>query len=135
MGITTGPEIPRGRNGTKYIVSDEINIDSGGSSHVYYTVLVPEVDIFIESARVIYTEATDTAGADSATVSVGIASGGVTIVAATALGLSKAIGSYTALVLATQRVPANSPLIVTHNGIAATEGGKYKVQFRYRIAA
>jgi len=125
--------ISRGDDRYLFAVSEEINIDNGSGTTADYLLLVPDKDIYIESARVIYTEATDTAGVATATVSLGVAAGGVTIVAATALAVSKAVGSYTALTLAAHSVAANSMLIARHTGIAVTEAGKYKVQVRYRF--
>jgi len=125
--------ISRGDDRYLFAVSEEINIDNGSGTTADYLLLVTDKPIYIESARVIYTEATDTAGAASATVSLGIAAGGVTIVAASALAVSKAVGSYTDLTLASHVVPANSMLIARHTGIATTEAGKYKVQVRYRF--
>jgi len=125
--------ISRGDDRSKFAVSEEINIDNGSGTTADYLLLVSDKAIYIESARVIYTEATDTAGVASATVALGVTAGGATIVAATALAVSKAVGAYTSLVLASNIVPANSMLIARHTGIAVTEAGKYKVQVRYRF--
>ena len=126
--------ISRGRDRSKFAVTENINIDNGAATAADYLLLVPDKDIIIESARIIYTQATDTAGAASANVKIGTSAGGAEIVAATAMAVSKAVGSYTDLVLTSAtRVPANGMLIVRHTGIAATEGGEYKVQVRYRF--
>lgn len=125
--------IPRGNEKFQYIVSKEFNIDNGSGTTDDDLVLVPDKDIQIEHVRVFYTEATDTAGAASATVQIGTTAGGVDIVAATALAVSKAIGSVTALTIASGYVAAGEFVFVRHTGIAATEAGKYKVQIRYRV--
>lgn len=127
--------LSRGNDRSKFAVTENINIDNGAGTTADYLLLVPDKDIIVESARIIYTAATDTAGVASANVKIGTTVGGAEVVAATALAVSKAVGSYTALVLtAATRVPANGMLIVRHTGIAITEGGEYKVQVRYRFA-
>lgn len=128
-----GQYIARGREQHNYAVTEEINIDNGSGTTADYILLVPDKNIYIEHARVFYTEATDTSGAASATVKIGTAIAGATVVAATNLQVSKAIGSTTSLVIAAPYVAAGSILVVRHTGIATTEAGKYKVQIRYRI--
>jgi len=118
---------------SNYLTSKEFNIDNGAGTTDDDYLLVPDKDIWIEDARVYYTEATDTTGAGSANVKIGTTSGGAEVVTATALVAAKAIGSTTALALNINRIPANSILCVRHTGIAATEVGKYKVQIRYRF--
>lgn len=109
------------------LVSKEFNIDNGSGTTDDDLLLVPASQILIASAYVMYTEATDTAGAASATVQVGTTAGGVDIVAATALEVSKAIGAKTALTIASGVVEAGEFVFVRHTGIATTEVGKYKV--------
>jgi len=125
--------IKRGLEGEGYLVSKEFNIDNGSGTTDDDLILVPDKPIQIESAQVIYTEATDTAGAASATIQVGTTAGGVDIVAAAALEVSKAIGAVTELTVADGHVAADEFVFARHTGIAATEAGKYKLQLRYRI--
>lgn len=127
--------IARGLEKQHYVTSVEFNIDNGSGTTVDDILLVPDKNIYIENARVFYTEATDTTGVATATVQIGVAIAGATVVAATALAVSKAIGSTTALTVAAPFVPAGSILVVRHTGRAATEAGKYKVQVRFRILA
>lgn len=127
------PYIARGNERFNYAVSVEFNIDNGSGATTDDIILVPDKDIFITHARVFYTEATDTAGAASATVKIGTTSGGAEIVAATNLQVSKAIGATTALTLVKNFAAAGSIISVRHTGVATTEGGKYKVQIRYRL--
>ena len=58
----------------------------------------------------------------------GVAAGGATIVAATALEISKAIGDYTTATVVSDILPANTTLWVRHTGVASTEVGQYYVQ-------
>ena len=125
--------INRGYEGQEYVVSKEFNIDNGSGTADNDLVLVPDKPIYIEDVRCIYSEATDTAGAASATIQLGTTAGGVDIVAAVALEVSKAIGAVSALTIADGNVAANEFVYARHTGIAATEAGKYKVQIRYRI--
>lgn len=109
------------------------NIDNGSGTTSDQIILVPSVAITIKAARAIYTTATDTAGAADATVSIGTTVGGVDIVAATALEVSKAIGAVTALTIADGAVAAGELVAVRHTGIAATEAGEYVVQIEYTV--
>lgn len=125
--------INRGNERFFYIVSKEFNIDNGSGTTDDDLVLVPDKDIEIEHARIYYTEATDTSGVASANVKIGTTAGGVDIVAATALAVSKAIGSTTAMVIASGYVAAGELVFIRHTGIATTEAGKYRVQLRCRV--
>jgi hypothetical protein len=70
-----------------------------------------------------------------ASVKVGTTVGGVDLVAATNLENSKAVGTATALALASAAVAANTPICVRHTGIAATAAGKYRVHIEYSVDA
>jgi len=109
--------------------SPEINIDNGSGTAAAYLLLVADRPLTIVGAYIEYSEATDTAGAASATVQIGSTAGGVEIVAATALEVSKAIGARTDLTLVAtgKKIAKNGFIQVTHTGIAATEAGKYHV--------
>jgi hypothetical protein len=114
-----------------YAVSKDFNIDNGSGTTEDDIILVPNRTIVILSARVVYVEATDTAGAAGATVQLGTAVGGEQIAAAAALEVSKAVGDYTDLTLVSGIVVANGMIAVRHTGIAATEAGQYFVQIEY----
>jgi hypothetical protein len=87
-------------------------------------------DCIIVDARAIYTEATDTVlGDGTANFKTGITAGGATLVAATLLEISKAIGSYTRGTPLAVMVPANTPIFTRHTGIATTEAGQYFVRY------
>ena len=112
---------------------DIFNIDNGAGTTVDQIILVPSVPITIRAARVVYTEATDTAGAENANVKIGTTVGGEDIVATTALQVSKAIGSVTNLTIADGAIAANELVAVRHTGVAATEVGQYFVQIEYTV--
>ena len=121
-------------NTRQFATTREIfNIDNGSGATEDQIILKPSVAITILAARVIYTTATDTAGAASASVQIGTTVGGVDIVAATALEVSKAIGAVTDLTIADGAVAAGELVAVRHTGIAATEAGEYIVQIEYTV--
>jgi hypothetical protein len=128
-----GTYIARGLDKSKYLVSKIFNIDNGSGTTDDDILLVPDKDIWIESALVLYTEATDTTGAASAVIDIGVTTGGEDVVKDAHPEVAKAIGSTTALTLLKNRIPAGSILNVRHTGVAATEVGQYKVQIRYRL--
>lgn len=114
---------------SQFIKSEEINIDNGAGTELDLVVLRAPTALRVLAANVVYTEETDTGGAADATVQVGTTVGGVDIVAATDLEVSKAVGDVTELTIADGEVEAGELIAVRHTGIAATESGKYYVQF------
>mgnify|MGYP001278351499 CR=1 FL=1 len=102
------------------------NIDNGGGSTAD-TVVVGGLptDAEIVGAWPQYTEATDTAGVATATWSLGVAAGGATIVAATALEVSKAVGAVGASQPGLVPLLAGQTLFMRHTGVATTETGEY----------
>jgi len=125
------PFLARGDQRFAVLRSKTFNIDNG-SGTTDDDVIFADLDkeAYVMHARVVYVEATDTAGAASATVSLGSTAGGVDVVAATALEVSKAVGSATELTLVSggQRIAAGGALFARHTGIAATEAGQYYLQ-------
>jgi len=119
------------QTGLSYATSKDFNIDNGSGTTDDDIILVPDSAILIVDAKVVYVEATDTAGAASANVKLGTAVGGAQIVAAAALEVSKAVGSKTDLTIVSGAVAANGMVAVRHTGIAATEAGQYFVQIAY----
>lgn len=106
------------------------NIDNGAGTTADDASVGPfPFDCWITDARAVYTEATDTSGVATANFKTGIAAGGATLVAATALEISKAIGGYTAGAPLAVLVPANTTIWTRHTGVAATEAGQYFVQY------
>lgn len=104
------------------------NIDNGAGATADYQLCNLPFDAYIEDVRAIYSEATDTTGAASANFKLGVAAGGATIVGATALEVSKAIGATTTTTILSEVLPANTTLWVRHTGVATTEAGQYYVQ-------
>lgn len=104
------------------------NVDNGAGTTVDYQLGNFPFDCYIQDVRAIYSEATDTAGAASANFKLGVAAGGATLVAATALEAAKAIGATTVATIASDYLPANTTLWVRHTGVATTEVGQYFVQ-------
>lgn len=113
--------------------TDTFNIDNGSGTTIDDILVVPPVACRIKSIRAVYEEATDTAGAASANFTVGSAVGGAQYVAATALEVSKAIGSYTDATIVAEEVAANGMIAVRHTGIAVTEAGQYFVQVELEV--
>ncbi len=107
------------------------NIDNGAGTTADDASVGPfPFDCFITDARAVYTVATDSAVGDgTANFKTGVAAAGATLVAATLLQASKAIGSYTAGVPLNVMVPANTTIWTRHTGIAVTEAGDYFVQY------
>lgn len=127
------PYVARGAQANQYYYSQEFNIDNGNGTTIDDVMYCPH-DIEVVAIRPLYTEATDTSGVASANYKVGTAAAGAEIVAATALEISKAVGAAGAkATLVASTVAAGSSLFIRHTGIAATEGGKYKVLVEYRV--
>lgn len=123
--------VARGRQREFYVKTNTtFNIDNGSGTTADDASVGPfPFDCYITSARAVYTEATDTAGVANANFKTGIAAGGATLVAATALEVSKAIGAYTEATPLAVVVPANTTIWTRHTGVAATEAGQYFVQY------
>ena len=110
--------------------SKTFDIDNGSGTTDDDVLAVLDVPFTILSARAVYVEASDSAGAEGATIAIGTTVGGVDIVAAVALEAAKAVGAKTELtVLAAQEdQPANQAIFARHTGIASTEAGQYFVE-------
>ena len=125
------PHIGRGNN--RLILATTrttFNIDNGSGTTADDASIGPfPFDCYIVSARAVYTEATDTSGAASANFKTGVAAGGATLVAATALAVSKAIGGYTEATPLEVVVAANTTIWTRHTGVATTEAGEYFVEY------
>lgn len=123
------PYVARGNQRTIIVMTPAaFNVDNGAGATADYQLCNLPFDAYIQDVRAIYSEATDTAGAASANFKLGVAAGGATLVAATALEVSKAIGSTTVATILSDVLPANTTLWVRHTGVATTEVGQYYVQ-------
>lgn len=103
------------------------NIDNGAGTTADYTLFYCRYPVKVHSAKIVYDDAT-TGTVAAATCALGVAVGGATLVAATALGNSKAVGTTTAMTLLLKRLPAETSIFMRHTGIAATAAGQYHVQ-------
>lgn len=122
------PYVARGNQRLIHLVTPAAyNIDNGAGTTADYQLGNFPFKCRVVDVRAVYSEATDTSGAASATFSVGVAAGGATIVAATALEVLKAIGATTTTTIASDLLPANTTLWVRHTGVATTEVGQYFV--------
>lgn len=123
------PYIARGYQRCFLVQGAAQNIDNGSGTTADQVICGGfPFDAYIVAAWPLYTEATDTAGVASATWSLGVAAGGATIVAATALEVSKAVGAAGTKVVGLIPLPAGSSLFMRHTGIATTEAGEYRLQ-------
>lgn len=124
------PYVARGNQRFINFRSKTFNIDNGaGTTDDDYIFAGLPSDFYVVSIRPVYVEATDTAGAASANWKAGTTAGGAEIVAATALEVSKAVGSAgTAGTLVASVVPAGGSLFIRHTGVASTEAGQYYIQ-------
>lgn len=128
------PYIARGAQANRIYKSQIFNIDNGAGTTIDDCAFYLDQPVEIIAIRPIYTEATDTTGAASANYKVGTTAGGVDIVAATALEVSKAVGAAGAkATLVTSKFPAETTLFIRHTGVATTEVGQYFVQVEYRV--
>lgn len=121
----------------QFAVSKEFAIGNGAGVTVDDIILSTSDGITVVAAAIVYNVATDSAGAAAANAKVGTTVGGSEVVETTALEVSKAAGSRTAMVLETGsgvlNVDAGGFLSVRHTGVAATEAGKYKVVVEYIV--
>lgn len=123
--------IARGKDKTHTVKSKIFNIDNGAGATIDETILRLPYKIKLKAARIVYdTETTGTVA--GANVSIGTTVGGVDVVAATAYGNTKAVGTTTAMTLVLSVIPANTPLIVRHTGIATTAAGEAHIELDYQ---
>lgn len=123
---------PRGSMTRRVARSKQFNIDNGSGTTDDCCVLRHSQPIRLRAARAVYTDAT-TGTVAAATIQLGVAVAGATVIAATALENSKAIGTATALTLLITDIAANTPLIARHTGIAATAAGEYFLELEYDL--
>lgn len=132
-GLSQDSSYKASRNSTRKIVKSVwFNLDNGSGTTVDDVLLVPPSDITLISASIVYVDATSGTVA-AGNVSVGTTVGGVDIVAATAYGNSKTVGSTTSLTLAANKVSAGTMLSVRHTGVATTAAGQAYVQVEYTV--
>lgn len=117
--------------GTKQIKSTvEFDLDNGAGTTIDFVLMRPAAALTITAARIVYSDATSGTVA-AGTAQIGTTVGGTEIVAATAYANTKAVGTTTAMTIASGAVAANTPVIVRHTGVAATQAGKAIVEIEY----
>jgi len=128
--------IPRGEGRRQIARSVWFNLDNGSGTTIDDVILYSAQPVSIKAARIIYVDAT-TGTVAAGTVGIGTAVAGVELVAATAYENTKAVGVVTALTLkaAAAFVAANTPVIVRHTGVAATQAGQAVVEIEYVVLA
>ena len=127
-GKTRSPYVARGNQRLIHVSTPAAyNVDNGAGTTLDYQLGNFPFDCYLVDVRAVYSQATDTAGAASANFKLGVAAGGATLVAATALEAAKAIGATTTATVLVDYLPANTTLWVRHTGVATTEVGEYFV--------
>lgn len=118
----------------KYKVASSVilNLDNGNGTTIDDCILRHSKAIKIYSARILYTTAT-TGTVAAGTAQIGTTVGGEEIVAATNYANSKAVGTTTAMTLVEDDVAADTPIIVRHTGVAATQAGEVRVEIEYAV--
>lgn len=127
------PYTQTGRKARNSARSVWFDLDNGSGTTIDDVIMRPTTAITITAARVIYVDATSGTVA-AGTVQIGSTVGGVDIVAATNYENSKAVGTQTALSIASGAVAAGAPVIVRHTGVAATAAGQVVVEIEYTVA-
>lgn len=108
------------------------DLDNGAGTTVDDVILRHSYPVTLRAARIVYVGAT-TGTVAAANVILGVAVAGATVVAETAYGNTKAVGTVTALTLLITALAADVPLIVRHTGVAATAAGEAYVEVEYSI--
>jgi hypothetical protein len=132
-GLTKDSSYKGSRNAArKTAKSVWFNLDNGNGTTIDDVILVPDQAITILSAKIVYVDAT-TGTVAAGNAKIGTTVGGAEIVAATAYANTAAVGSTTAMTLASNNVAAGTPVIVRHTGVAATAAGQAYVQIEYSV--
>jgi hypothetical protein len=108
----------------KVVLSPEIDLDNGNGTTRDYLAYYCSKQVTVRQAKIVYTNAT-TGTVAAASAVVGTTVGGAEIVAATNYENSKAVGATTSMTLVAggEVVPANTPILVRHTGVASTQAG------------
>lgn len=115
------------------VKSQSFDLDNGAGTTVDEVIARFPFAVTVRAARIVYDDATTgTVAAGSATC--GTTVGGSSIFGATSYENTKAVGTTTAVSLGVgTSVPAGTPIIVRHTGVAATQAGKAHVEIDYTI--
>lgn len=114
--------------------SESFDLDNGAGVTVDRVLIRPTGAITITAARIVYDDAT-TGTVAAGNAKIGTTVGGAEIVAATAYGDAQAVGTTTAMAIVSGAVPAGTPVIVRHTGVAATQAGRAVVEIEYTADA
>ena len=129
-----GTYILRGEQRRQIARSRLFNIDNGAGATVDDVVLCHSQRVRLLAARIVYT--TENAGTVAgATIRIGTVVAGTQIAGSTAYTNAATVGGATPVALAQTDIPANTPVIVRHTGIAATAAGEAYVEIEYEVAA
>lgn len=116
----------------RFAFTEAFDLDNGAGTTIDRVILRPSVAITIQSARIVYEDATSgTVAAGNARI--GTTVGGSEIVAATSYENSKAVGTVTAMTLVSSAVAANTPICVRHTGVGATQAGRAHVEIEFTV--
>jgi len=110
------------------------NLDNGAGTTIDDVILMLSKAITITAARIIYVDAT-TGTVAGGSAQIGTTVAGAEIVAATNYENTKAVGTSTAMTIVSGAVAANTPVIVRHTGVAATQAGQAVVEIEYTVDA
>lgn len=116
----------------KLYCSESFNLDNGAGTTVDRIAMRHSKALKLYNARIVYEDAT-TGTVAAGTLSLGVAVGGATIIAATAYENSKAVGTKTALTLLITDVAADTPLFIRHTGVASTQAGQAHLELEYAV--
>jgi len=119
-----------GNTGIVFVLSMLYNISDAANEQVVFNAVTA---CEVLEAGLIWEEATDTAGADAGDITIGTATGGGQIVAATSYGLSQASGAYQALTLVSGDLAAGDSVFASHD--QAAEAGTYRLLMKIRVEA
>ena len=130
-GGDTADWVSVGATGVVTVRSALIDLSAADSEQViFHAVTAAEV---IE-AGLIYEEATETSGVQSGDITIGTATGGGQIVAATSYANSQASGAYQALTIAAGALAAGTSVFVSHDD-SGEDVGTARVQLKIRVEA
>lgn len=113
--------------------SQWFNLDNGAGTTIDDVILKPTIAVVVTAARILYVDAT-TGTVAAGNARIGTTVGGGEIVAATAYGNTKAVGTETAMTIVAGAVAANGAVFVRHTGVAITQAGQAVVEIEYREA-
>lgn len=110
--------------------SEAFNLDNGSGTTIDALLIRQPRPILIVACRIVYEDATaGTVAGGSAQV--GTSVDGEQIVAATNYTSSATVGSTTAMTVLNGFVPAGTPVLVRHTGVATTQAGEAVVECDY----